>query len=104
MNTDTIPEENLTIFCILFKIENALREFIIHSLEESSGPKWYLNRLPGDILTKYRNARQIELGMSWSTLIPHHPIYYIDFPDLLKIIVPSDNWSDQFERVFAKKD
>lgn len=104
MGDELVPKENIEIYCYLYRIETALREFIIDLLENLEGPRWYKKRLPGDILEKYRKAREIEKSIKWTQLIPHHPVYYIDFPDLKKIIERSDNWKDAFKKVFSRKD
>ena len=33
----------------------------------------------------------------------HHPLYYLDFPDLKKLIINNANWPSSFELVFTKK-
>lgn len=48
-----VPNENIQIFNYLYRIENALRELIIKSLEAIDGPRWFKKRLPTDILKKY---------------------------------------------------
>jgi hypothetical protein len=37
-------------------------------------------------------------------MVPQHPIYYVDFPDLKKIIERADNWQEVFAAVFVRKD
>jgi hypothetical protein len=37
-------------------------------------------------------------------MIPHHPLYYIDFADLREIIERTDNWGDIFRSIFSKKE
>ena len=98
------PETNLQAYRILYSLENALRELIIERLEVVHGPRWYKCRLPGDIFQSYKTGRQIERAIRWSALIPHHPIYYVDFPSLKKVIERKDNWKDSFEQIFQRKD
>ena len=82
----SIPPENLRAYKILYSMENAIRMLIVECLEELAGTRWYRHRLPGDILDSYQKA-QIEVRkIKWTSLVPHHPIYYIDFPALRKII------------------
>src|SRR5260221_3955565 len=97
-------EVNIAIFSMLYSIETALRELIIESLSTIEGPKWYKKCLPGDILEKYKNGWEAEKRSHWSQCIPHHPIYYVDFPDLRKIIEREDNWKKAFENIFTRKD
>ena len=92
----TVPEENLAIYKLLLIIEVGLREFLIEALEASCGSDWWKKRLPGDVLAAYRNGCRYERRIRWCQLVPHHPIYYVDFPDLKKVIQRSDNWKDVF--------
>ena len=104
MDKQLVPKENIEIYCYLYRIETAFREFIIESLRALDGSLWYKRRLPGDVLEKYRKGIEFERSVKWSQLVPHHPIYYIDFPDLKKIIEREDNWRDAFRPVFSKKE
>lgn len=49
-------------------------------------------------------ARTVEQKIKWTSLVPHHPIYYIDFPDLRKIIEQKNNWNEVFKSIFVRKD
>jgi len=104
MDKQLVPEENIEIYCYLYSIETALRELIIESLKAVDGSRWYKRRLPGDVLEKYRKGIEFERSAKWSQLVPHHPIYYIDFPDLKKIMECEDNWKDAFKPIFSRKD
>ena len=81
-----------------------MREFVIESLEAACGPLWWKQRLPPDVLARNREALEYERNIKWCQLIPHHPIYYIEFPDLKKVIERTDNWRDAFEPVFGRRD
>jgi len=91
-----VPVDNVRVFRILYQIEVGLRELIIDSLESSYGPIWWKSRLPGDVLESYRKGLAAERAINWINIIPHHPIYYIDFPDLQKVITTNNNWSEVF--------
>jgi hypothetical protein len=104
MSKKLAPEENIKIYCYLYSIETALREIIIELLSAIDGSLWYKKRLPGDILGKYCKGIEFERSIKWSQLVPHHPIYYIDFPDLKKIIEREDNWRDAFRSIFSKRE
>src|SRR6516225_8009055 len=101
--TQSAPSNSVQAFNLLFAIENALREFIIESLSRFAGPKWYKTRLPGDVLKKYREGQQYERATPWIELVPHHPIYYVEFSDLRKIIEQNNNWADVFKDLFVHK-
>lgn len=100
----SVPSENLTLYSILYEIEVGLREFIIEVLETKFGMRWWKERLPGDVLCNFRKAHQVEKKAKWSQLVPHHPLYYIDFPDLTKVITRKDNWALAFQGVFKSKE
>ncbi len=99
-----VPQYNIETFKYLYGIENALRELIIEKLGNIVGQLWYRSRLPSDVLEKYRNAIKYERSFRWLSLIPSHPIYYIDFSDLRKIIERTDNWEDTFRSIFVRKE
>lgn len=98
------PNTNIETYCCLFQIENVLRELIIESLSDVVGPRWYKQRLPPDIQDKYRKGLAYERASNWVRLVPHHPIYYVEFPDLRKIIERGDNWRDVFSEISPRKD
>jgi len=99
-----IPEENIVIYKLLYIIEVGLRELIIQSLEATCGSHWWKERLPADVLEKYRKGREYERTIKWCQLVPHHPIYYVDLPDLKKIIERADNWKEVFSTIFKRKE
>ena len=99
-----VPVENGKAYALLYAMENALRMLIVEQLETVAGPRWYNQRLPGDVLASYRTARGEERRIRWTKLVPHHPIYYVDFPSLRKIIEQKNNWNDAFGMIFGRKD
>lgn len=99
----TIPENNIAAYELLYKLEVGLREFLIDTFGRED-QKWWKQRLPPDVLDKLKEGREKERKIKWINLLPHHPIYYIDFPDLKKIIEVKDNWRDAFQSFFADKD
>jgi hypothetical protein len=103
MDSKKDVHNNLHIYFLLFIIENSMRELIIELLDSVDGPRWYKSRLPGDVLKKYRDGLAYEKKIKWTHLIPHHPIYYIDFSDLAKIISREDNWKEAFKNVFGTR-
>ena len=100
----SVPSQNTRAYEILYAMENALRMLIVERLEDVAGPRWYKHRLPGDVLVDYRNARKEERKIKWTQLVPHHPIYYVDFPALKKIIEQTNNWNETFRLIFGRKD
>jgi hypothetical protein len=99
-----VPDPNVRGFLQIFGIENALRELVVEELSKTSGPRWYKQRLPGDVLKKYEDAVRLQRLTRWTNLVPHHPMYYVDFPDLRKIIERQDNWDASFMKLFGRKE
>ena len=89
---------------LMFVIENCLRELIVDELSQLCGQLWWKSRLTETALTKYRQAKELEKSTPWSTLVSHHPVYYLDFPDLRETIVQNKNWTEAFSRIFHNKD
>jgi hypothetical protein len=102
-DTEGIPANSVDAFKLLFGIENGLRKFLIAKMEAHAGSRWYKSRLPGDVLQKYKDAKKYENTVPWVDLVPHHPIYYLDFPDLRKIIEQTNNWKEIFQPIFQQK-
>lgn len=55
-------------------------------------------------MDKFRRGRETERAARWNQVVLHHPIYYVDFPDLKKIIERDENWRRVFGRIFGRKD
>jgi hypothetical protein len=104
MNTKPVPEENLKTYKILYCVEVGIREFIIENLESRGGTNCWKQRLPPDVLKTFRDGIKYERRIKWSNLVPHHPLYYVEFPDLKKIIERADNWRNVFDTVLKSKD
>lgn len=98
-----VPDDDLEIYTLIYAIEVGLREFLIDTIAKDQPNNWR-QRFPADILEKIREGREAERKQTWLDLIPHHPLYYIDFPDLRKILEKGDNWKNLFEQTFRSKD
>lgn len=98
-----VPDANRSIHAVLYALEVGLREFIIEVLSSKAGPRWWKERLPRDVLEQYRRGVEYERQAKWTSLVPHHPLYYIDFPALRQVIEGRDNWRDAFKETFARK-
>src|SRR6266508_2715396 len=97
-----IPENNLVAYKLMYNIEVGLREFLISTFG-AGNQKWWKQRLPVDVFYKFKAGREEEKKIKWVELISHHPLYYIEFPDLKKIIERNDNWRDAFQQIFGDK-
>ncbi len=99
---DFLPKSNREVSELLFAIEVGLRELIIEMLSESGGTKWHKTLLPSDVTEKYLRGRKAQLAAKWSSHVEHHPLYYIDFPDLAKVL--NTNWKKSFSDLFGAKE
>lgn len=84
----------------LQRLENSLREFISKELSKVT-PDWWIQRVPHDV-RQHAEDRKAKNESLWPW---HHEkdlplIYYIDFPDYIKIITRKDNWKDVFAPIF----
>lgn len=104
MDETLTPAENVETYTLFFEIEVALREFIISELKGRFGARWWIERLPGDVLGSCREGRRIERETKWAMLVPHHPLYYAHFADLKKVIEKKDNWRDVFKERLGRQD
>lgn len=101
--TKAVPKTNIETYKYIYLLEVALRELFIEEFESLSGPRWYKDHLPEDMLDKYKDARRKELEVPWESHVPLHPIYYTDFGELIKAIKRKDNWKASFRNIFGKR-
>ncbi len=98
---ELVPDLNLRIYATLFTIESGLRELIIEELSNEAGAQWR-SRLPADVELKCRKGPESDSAAGWTSYVDHHPLYYVDFPDLAKTI--ASMWRPVFQQVFSDKD
>jgi len=81
-------------------LENVLRELIAKELSKITHD-WWIQRVPPDVRqhAEERKAKNESLW-PWHQEIDLPVIYYVDFPDYIKIIVRKDNWEGVFARTF----
>ena len=77
---------------LMREVENSVRAIIEERLAKVSSNWWHI-RIPEDVRLR-AEERQKKAGSGLSL------IYYVDFPDYLKIIRRKDNWRDAFAAVF----
>jgi hypothetical protein len=102
-NYEILHQRNVAAYSILFDLEVILRELIAVGLVQKYGSRWDKHGLPNDIRQKVREGVSSERATRWTQLTLHHPLYYLDFPDLKKLIINNANWPSSFELVFTKK-
>jgi hypothetical protein len=98
-----LRQKNAAAYGLLFDIEVLLRELLAKRLEDAHGAKWPKRGLPADIQPKVTSAIAYDRAVAWHKAVPHHPLYYVDFPDLKKIIINGANWTTIFSNVFVQK-
>jgi hypothetical protein len=92
------------VYGTLFLLENGLREMIIDNLSRVGGPKWWRQRVPGDLQKRAKEGKEYERSQAWQDRAVYHPIYYLDYPDLRALIEAKHNWGDCFSEIFGRKD
>lgn len=100
---EAIKSRNAEAYKLLFDIEVLLREVVQHRLLTAYGQRWLRQGVPGDVQEKVRAGISNDKRVSWSKQVLHSPLYYIDFPDLKKIIVNGTNWPSAFSEIFFPK-
>ena len=98
-----VPQTNVDVYRFVFLIEVALRELFIEEFTLASGPKWYKKHLPSDLLLAYTESRKKEFAEPWTSHASLHPLYYLDFADLAKVIERGDNWHKILSTSFGNK-
>jgi hypothetical protein len=85
-------------------LEIDLRSFISSKLESVSS-NWWKERIPSDVqVNAEERRRKNERLYPWQKATETHLIHFVDFPDYVKIIVRSDNWTQVFSKFFKDKE
>lgn len=77
---------------ILYVLENLIRNFISSRFEEKDGAEWFETRANGDMKRDYESRKAKEQANSWHTGRNRHPIFYLDFGHLGRLI--TNHWSE----------
>ncbi len=97
------PSTNTKAYANLKRPEDLLRSQIQARLGSVS-PNWWVKCVPSDVRQRAEERKsRYESPWPWHTGPAHHPIYYVDFSDYVKIIVRSDNWESTFKHLFQDK-
>jgi len=75
---------------VLFVLENIVREFIDSRLSEEFGSDWFETKATAGMKDNYSKRKATEEKNLWHTGRNKHPVFYIDFGDLSKLI--TNNW------------
>lgn len=77
---------------LLFVLENLVREFIAEVFVEKDGADWFEKRANAAMKGKVSDRRQQETKNQWHTGRNDHPVYYIDFGDLVLLL--QNHWTE----------
>ena len=85
-------------FRILYVFENLVREFIISTfIDEDKTTEWFEIRANTDMKKKLIDRKKNEEKNQWHTGRNEHPLFYMDFSDLSKLILAHwDVFKDYF--------
>lgn len=85
----------------LRQIEGLLRNVIQSELTIVT-PKWWEQRVPGDVRETAERRKRKEEARPWPWSEDHEfaVTHYLDFNDYAKILWRGDNWRDAFSRIF----
>src|SRR5262245_38327527 len=85
----------------LQRFETELRRFIDQQMTAAFGTDWTRQRVPGPILTSWREKKQKAMASGekeWPLLA------YADFTDYVPIITRKDNWAEVFKPIFRRSE
>ena len=103
-----VEKQNIREYECLFRLENALRHFIIQELEPVAGSSRALikQRLPAGeedikrIKENIARGREEQQKKDISDSSYYHPLYWVDFVDLVGTIKRKNNWNEVFQEKF----
>ena len=82
---------NLTAYRHLFAVETAIREVLIERLEAIHGPRWYETVLTLDVRRRAIEKRDQGDRKAWASRGAFHPVYFLEFMDLVEILEAKRN-------------
>ncbi|WP_321992540.1 Swt1 family HEPN domain-containing protein [Marispirochaeta aestuarii] len=94
------------IYPLLYVLENSIRRFISIMMQKEYGESWWENQVSSKLRNEVFNRMNEENKNSWHQRRGSHPIDYLDFKDLPRLlskindllvpdIIPSFEWIDQ---------
>jgi hypothetical protein len=92
--TESIRSGSLQMqYCyrLLFVLENVIRELISSRFAEIDGADWFDKRASSPMKTTYETRKAKEERNAWHTGRNKHPIYYLDFSDLSRLLI--NHWT-----------
>lgn len=82
----------LTVFATITAFENATREFVYSALFERYKTDWWSKGVQNSIRTRAESRRAEEAAVKWHVNRGDAMMSYLDFGDLPKIMLSSENW------------
>ena len=82
------------------RLELKLRRFIERKMMDRYGPKWSKQRVKGEVLTRWRQRRQLDMDNGRT---PSRLFDYAGFEDYREIIENGQNWEEVFKPIFKVK-
>lgn len=76
---------------MLYVFENLVREFINNTFIETDRDEWFNARANRDMKDKLKKRKATEKKNQWHTGRNEHPLSYMDFGDLSRLII--NNWN-----------
>lgn len=77
---------------LLYILENVVREFVGDVFTEKHGENWFSIVANAAMQKKVRERQQNEKSNQWHSGRNEHPLFYLDFGDLVPLI--QNNWDD----------
>lgn len=82
----------ITVFATITAFENATREFVYSVLVEHYKTEWWSKGVQNNIRTRAESRKEAEAKVKWHVSRGDAMMSYLDFGDLTKIMLSSDNW------------
>lgn len=83
----------ITVFATITAFENATREFVFSVLVEHYKTEWWIKGVQNSIRTRAESRKEAESKIKWHVSRGDAMMSYLDFGDLAKIMLSSENWS-----------
>jgi len=98
----TVSSANLAgdTFEYVGSIEKSLRKLVSIKLESMAGPKWFKQRVPGEIRIRVKDRRSSALKAGEKAA---DPVEYLTLGELAEIVLRTDNWEEAFEPIFREQ-
>ena len=83
----------ITVFATITAFENATRELVFSVLVAHYKTEWWIKGVQNNIRTRAESRKEAESKIKWHVSRGDAMMSYLDFGDLAKIMLSSENWS-----------